>query len=119
MLAGTDATVFNFLQEYVPSLLGLDTSNLHFRKNIQIYLTPSEQNTLCSYIAAREPLYRNNVFQFFSNMNPVYKAQVKVGGNIQEARTAEELEMQAITEQVLQNYFKEASRTVEVKIFKA
>jgi len=94
LLAGTDVTVFNFLQDYVPALLGLDTvKNMHLKKGIEIYLVPSEQNTLCSYLAARDPLYRQNVFQYFSNMNPIFKHQVKPGGYIQEATTAEDFDM--------------------------
>ena len=58
LLAGDDKTVHNFLQEYVSSLLKLESAkNLTLRKNTQVYLVPSGQNSLSSYIAAREPLY--------------------------------------------------------------
>ena len=68
------------------------------RMHSRIFLVPYEHNTLCSYIAAREPLYRQNVFQFFSNMNPVYKTQVKPGGYVPDASTEEEFEKRAITD---------------------
>ena len=58
LLAGDDQTVHNFLQEYVSVLLKLESvKNLTLRKNTQVYLVPSGQNTLSSYLAAREPLY--------------------------------------------------------------
>ena len=63
LVAGTDRTLNNFLMEYVPQVLNLTTvKNMHLRKNINIFLIPSGQNTLCNYIAARDPLYRQNVF---------------------------------------------------------
>lgn len=47
--------------------------NINLRKTLSVYVLPSGNNTLCQYLAERDPLYRQNVFQFFSQMNvPVY-----------------------------------------------
>ena len=51
-------------------------------------------------------------------MNPVFRSQVKPGGIVPEAMSAEDFEMRQMAEEVLQAYFNEAKRTVDVKIFK-
>ena len=102
LVAGTDATVFKFLQEYVNGLLDLkDVKSLNIRKYTQVFLVPNDHNTICSYIANRDPLYRQNIFQFFSNMNPLYRAQVKAGGVVPQATTNDEYERRDITDQAL------------------
>ena len=65
LLPGNDQTVHNFLQEYAETCL-MDLKSLknsHLKRNIQIYMIPHEHdyNSICQYIAAREPLYRQNV----------------------------------------------------------
>ena len=52
-------------------------------------------------------------------MNAVYREQVRPGGVVPDATTKEENERREMTDKVLQNYFREANRTVDIKIFKA
>ena len=43
LLVGTDDTVFNFMQEYVPAMLQLNLAkNMQLRRNVKIYLLPDE-----------------------------------------------------------------------------
>ena len=42
------------------------TQNSDLQRKSQVYLIPSGYNSLAHFIATREPLYRQNVFQFFS-----------------------------------------------------
>ena len=75
LVAGNDRTLNNFLQEYVGTVMNDlgRVMNINLRKTLSVYVLPSGNNTLCQYIAERDPLYRQNVFQFFSQMNaPVY-----------------------------------------------
>ena len=89
LVAGNDRTLNNFLQEYVGTIMG-DLSrvmNINLRKTLSVYVLPSGNNTLCQYLAERDPLYRQNVFQFFSQMNEkVYKGLV-VNNRVQEQNT--------------------------------
>ena len=81
-------------------------------------MLPYENNSLSNYLAAREPLYRQNVYQFFSGMNDVYRAQVKAGGNVPEAMKEEDFVKRDVTDEALQLYLREARRSVDIKIFK-
>lgn len=79
LVAGNDRTLNNFLQEYVGTIMGDlgRVMNINLRKTLSVYVLPSGNNTLCQYLAERDPLYRQNVFQFFSQMNEkVYKGLV-------------------------------------------
>jgi len=69
LVAGNDRTLNNFLQEYVNTVLKDlgRVMNINLRKTLSVYVLPSGNNTLCQYIAERDPLYRQNVFQFFSH----------------------------------------------------
>ena len=64
LLAGDDTTVHNFLQEYVGAVMNDlgNVKNIHLRRNLNVYAIPSGQNTLCQYLAERDPIYRQNVF---------------------------------------------------------
>lgn len=63
LVAGNDASFNSFVQEYVRSMLALkDVENADLKKNTQVFLLPSGFNSISAFIAAREPLYRQNVF---------------------------------------------------------
>ena len=64
LVAGNDRTLNNFLQEYVEAVMKDmgNVKNIHLRKNLNVYAIPSGQNTLCQYLAERDPIYRQNVF---------------------------------------------------------
>ena len=63
LVAGNDTTMHNFVQEYVKSTLALtETKNTHIKRNTEVYLIPSGFNSISSFIASRDPLYRQNVF---------------------------------------------------------
>ena len=52
LLAGSDQTVHNFLQEYVPAMQSLvSVKNSILKRNTQVFLVPGGQNTLCNYLA--------------------------------------------------------------------
>ena len=58
LLVGSDQTVHNFLQEYVLAMQNLvSVKNTVLKRNTQVFLVPGGQNSLCNYLAAREPLY--------------------------------------------------------------
>ena len=89
LVAGNDTTMYHFVQDYVRSALSLtETKNNLMKRNTQVYLLPSGSNSIANFLATREPLYRQNVFQFFSSMNEAYSEIVKAGGNIQDKAMA-------------------------------
>ena len=88
------------------------------RQKIEIYLLPSGFNSLSAYIAANDPLYRQSVFQYFSIANEHYASLVRPGGIITAGKNQEDKEKLQLFQNILQKYFREAKRTVDVKIFK-
>ncbi len=81
LVAGNDITFHNFVQDYVQSVLNLkDTKNQDLSELMSVYLLPNSFNSIASFIASREPLYRQNVYQFFSAINSAYNKLVKPGG---------------------------------------
>jgi len=47
----------------------------------EVYLLPYSYNSIASFIASREPLYRQNVYQFFSGLSPAYNKLIKPNGS--------------------------------------
>lgn len=85
LVAGNDITMSNFVQEYARTATSFtETKNTHFKRSCQVYLLPTGYNSVSSFLASREPLYRQNIFQFFSGMNKEYSKLVKPKGVIQE-----------------------------------
>ena len=83
LVAGNDTTLHSFVQEYTRAAISLtDTKNNHFKRQSQVYLIPPGYNSIANFLASREPLYRQNVFQFFSGMNEAYTSLVKAKGLI-------------------------------------
>lgn len=67
LVIGNDITFKNFVQDYTRIAIELtDIKNSELIDNAQVFLIPSGFNSLAHFIATREPLYRQNVFQFFS-----------------------------------------------------
>ena len=63
LVAGNDITFHNFVQEYTKACLDLkDTKNSDLNLMTQVYLLPYSYNSIASFIASREPLYRQNVY---------------------------------------------------------
>jgi hypothetical protein len=63
LIAEDDIGQQKFLQDYVNSMLSFKHAGNHeLRQKVEIYLLPSGHNSLSEYIAAHEPLYRQNVF---------------------------------------------------------
>ena len=83
LVAGNDVTMHSFVQEYAKTAVSLtDTKNNFFKRHSQVYLIPSGFNSIANFLASREPLYRQNIFQFFSGMNEAYTKLVKAKGLI-------------------------------------
>ena len=87
-----------------------------------MYLIPSGYNSIASFLATREPLYRQNVFQFFSGMNQAYTKLVKVNGLIMGEKSLESDKLnhlKQLYDNVIQTYIRDARRTFDIKVFKA
>ena len=78
-----------------------------------------DYNSICQYIAAREPLYRQNVVQFWGRQNSVF-AELVENGQVKprEDKETGEARLEAC-DSLLQTYFREARRAVDIKIFQA
>ena len=111
------------MQEYVQSALALeDTKNTSLKNNMQVYLLPTGFNSIANFIATREPLYRQNIFQFFSRMNPAYGEIVKMGGLVLDNKSIEPdrlNHLKQLYDNVIQYYLREARRSFDIKVFKA
>ena len=82
LVAGNDISFHNFVQEYTKACLDLkDTKNSDLNQMTQVYLLPYSYNSIASFIASREPLYRQNVYQFFSGLSPAYNKLIKPNGS--------------------------------------
>mgnify|MGYP000924369371 CR=1 FL=1 len=88
---------------------------------MQVFVVPSGFNSLATFLAAREPLYRQNVFQFFSALNPAYNTFVKANGHVVDEKScnADTNHLKQLYAKVLQVYLREAKRALDVKVFKA
>ena len=62
-----------------------------------MFLIPSGYNSLAHFIATREPLYRQNVFQFFSHLNRQYNMFVGPTGLVKKIELMQNEELNGLT----------------------
>lgn len=122
LVAGNDISLHNFVQEYCKRVLQFTkTKNTLLKRSMQVYLIPNGFNSLANFIATREPVYRQNVFQFFSRMNKAYNDFVKFNGELYDEKSIkyDPPHLKKLYENVIQHYLKEGIRPFDVKVFKA
>ena len=123
LVIGNDHTFNSFVQEYAASATALTrTQNADFSRKSQVYLIPSGCNTLAHFIASREPMYRQNVFQFFSQMNKEYSCIVKPSGFVADLNSIVNVDVRHLMQlydRVVQTYLRDAKRSLQVKVFRA
>ena len=123
LVAGNDISMASFVQEYTKTALDLlATKNTDFKRDMRVYIVPYQFNSISAFLASREPLYRQNVFQFFSSLNPAYSNLVMANGNVHDHRSMEPdllSHHKKLFERVVQNYLKEARRSFDLKVFSA
>lgn len=73
LVAEGDEGLNRFVQEYANSIMALPAEHVaDIKKKVAVYLLPSGFNSLSSYLATHDKLYRQQVFQFFSRSNPQF-----------------------------------------------
>ena len=86
-----------------------------------MFVVPNGFNSIANFLATREPLYRQNVFQFFSRMNKAYNSYVKFNGELYDEKSIEydAPHLKDLYQNVIQHYLREARKPFDVKVFKA
>ena len=81
LLPGNDISVNDFVKEYAEFCLGMSDYNFSImQQSMKVYLLPYQSNSLVNWLAAREPLYRQNVAMFWNRKNPVYRDLIQQNG---------------------------------------